>query len=230
MLVIVFLVPMVIANFEVFQPYLSRFFESWNFKLVGTFFAIIFPAFLTGFVGFLAVFKRQTQQITPEGPSAVMNHFKSVTNKNNSTKINGEKENQAKQSIRHFVHVGNNRISGLEVGAKQTFHYLAYMYLIFMAPTLISFISVLICLQVSSSSCSIFVVAFYHIGVIMSCLHSGIANPVSFVLLSKDLFSCFKSRTCHNASLFKQKFQQDEMVNHNKLETICEELDEETVL
>jgi len=228
---------MVIANFEVFQPYLSSFFDSWNFKVVGTFFAIIFPAFLAGFVGFLVVFKKQIQQATPEDPSVVINHFKSVNrlhDKKNIIKIPPavEKEHKEKQRISHFVHVGNNRISELEVGAKQTFNYLAYIYLIFVAPTLISFISVWICLQVSSSSCTLFLVAFHYIGVLVSCFHSGIANPIAFVLLSKDLFSCFKSRACRNAekSFFKQKFQENETENQNKLESICEESDEETAL
>jgi len=143
---------MIIANVEVFQLYLSSFFKSWNFKLVGTFFAFIFPAFLTGSVGFLAVFQRQTQQITTEVSSVAMNHFKSANrlndDKNNIINISAavEKEHKEKQRISHFVHVGNIRISELEVAAKQTFNCLAYIYLIFVAPSLISFVSVLICL------------------------------------------------------------------------------------
>jgi len=72
--------------------------------------------------------------------------------------------------------------------------------------------------------------AFYHIGVLMSCLHSGIANPVAFVLLSRDLLSCLKSRARQNKSVLKHDFQEDETTNPNKLEIICEEPDEETAV
>jgi len=199
---------MIIANLEGFQSYLS------NFKLVGTLFAIVFPLFLTGFVGFLAMFKKHIQQVAPEISSVVMKNNGSIINQlpaanqlNNGTNRTGsagnEKENnkQKQHSKEHFVRIGNNRISQLEVGAKQTFHYLAFIYLIFMAPSLISFIFVLICLQVSPSSYSSFMGAFYHICVITSCLHSGIVDPVAFVFLSKDLFSYFKSRVCRKSSI-----------------------------
>ena len=141
----------------------------------------------------MAKFKKQAQQVTSEDASVI------------SSAVTDVKENKSKHiRTKYFVHVGNNRISELEVKAKETFHYLAYIYLMLMTPTLISLISALICLQVSSSSCSLVLVPFYHIGVLMSCLHSGIANPVAFVLLSKDLLSCLKSRARQNKSVLKQ--------------------------
>jgi len=100
-----------------------------------------------------------------------------------------------------------------------------------MAPIIMVFISALISLHVAPSYSFTFIGAFYHIGLIMSCLHSGFANPVAFVTLSKDLFSCFKSRSYRNRSSFKQELQEDKMVHHpNYLATIDEKPDEESAM
>jgi len=142
MLVFVFLMPMITANLDIFQPYLTSFFDSWNFKLVGTIFAIIIPLFLTGLVGFLAMFKKQTQQqnsppvpsidrssISVNKPHLPVAH---LLNGNSATTVYAdEKENKAKKRKSHFVIIGNNRISEAELKARETFHCIAYIFLIF---------------------------------------------------------------------------------------------------
>ena len=162
-------------------------------------------------------------------------NFPTINQLNNTTyntrKIPGAKGNKVKRITCHFIHIRNNRISQLDLKAKKTFIYIAFIYLMFMIPTLRSFISVMVCLMVSPTSCSSFMVGLYLNGVIMDCLHSSIVNPIAYVLFSKDLFAFFKSRVCRNPSIIsKQKLQVNEISSHNKMETIYEEPNEETEL
>jgi len=237
----ILLISIMIANLEVFQPYLLTFFDVWNVKLLGTLVTMISPLVLSVFVGFLALVKKITDGHIPQQETVNMDNL--GVNQKNLPAINRElndrdnkkriatdpnKDNNTKRRTGHFIHIGNNRISQLDLGAKQTFIYIAFIYLTFMVPTLISFISVFICLLVSPTSCSSSMGALYFIGVIMDCIHSSIVNPVAFVLFSKDFFGFFKSRRCRNGSAIKEKLQVDETSNHNKMGTIYEEPDEET--
>ena len=193
---------------------------------------MISPLVLSGFVGFLALVKKNSKRdyaspltIKMDNQSVNNYNFPTINQLNNTTnnarKIPGAKGNKVKRITCHFIHIRNNRISQLDLKAKKTFIYIAFIYLMFMIPTLISFISVMVCLMVSPTSCSSFMVGLYLNGVIMDCLHSSIVNPIAYVLFSKDLFAFFKSRVCRNPSIIsKQKLQVNETSNQHKMTCI----------
>ena len=58
----ILLISIMIANLEVFQPYLLTFFDVWNVKLLGTLVTMISPLILSVFVGFLALVKKNSER------------------------------------------------------------------------------------------------------------------------------------------------------------------------
>ncbi len=226
--VFIFVIFTGLAN--LFEEYLSTFFSGfWNLKLVGTLVTMILPFCLTGLI---ALFRDQTRREYPPIEISLINIQTRNSSPNNSadyqptdgaTKVAEQKSNNKG----YFVYKGKNRVSQMELGARRTFHYLALIHLIFMAPTLISFISVLICLQAKSSSgidalgCGSFMGALYYIGVIMDCLHSSIVNPVTFALLSGDILVSVKSKVVFRNKAIEREIKVDE--TNSKIGIIDEE-------
>lgn len=82
-------------------------------------------------------------------------------------------------------------INRLDFKAAQTYLFLVKMHLFFHVVKLIPYILIFICLHPisehssgSGAECSSFIKGFYFTSSIMGCIHSSIANPVSFFLLA----------------------------------------------
>jgi len=164
-----------ITQLQIFQDiFMSGVFSSWHFKLIGS---IIF-----GFLPFCLV-----------GQAAIMR----TTCHRNVPSIETDNDHviQPKTSNTNFILIGNNLISRLDFDAAQSFYFLVKMHLILMVIILIPFVLIFICLQqVSEQECSPFIQGFYYTSNLLDCLHSSIANPVAFVLLSRDFLSALESR------------------------------------
>ncbi len=131
---------------------------------------------------------------------------------------NVEKQKYIKREsdeVSHFVLIGSNRISRLDLESHRNFSFLAKVYLIFviLAP-MIPFVFVFGCLEwfddAEESKCSTFVQLFYYFSNILSYLNSSIVNPVGFVALSSDLTSCLKARS-HRKSPAAKELKNHEM-------------------
>jgi len=195
-----------IAKLQVFQElFLDQFFSSWNFKLVGTLFIGTLPFFLAGQ---LAVMANKTRQNYPAAEAIKLQPIPGNRPNKKPPRQDDEAvdthddegtENNEQQDASHFVTIGKNRISRLELEAYRTIYSIGIIYFTFMILIFISFVLVFVCLRrrASPSECSSFVQGFYCSIDLLHCLHSSIANPLAFAFLSRDLSETFKSRRRH---------------------------------
>lgn len=192
------------TKLQVFQElFLDQFFSSRNFKLLGTLFIGMLPFLLAGQLAFMAT---KTQQSYPVAETIKVQQ---VVRPNNGQQHNDdeaadpydddETDNKEQQAASHFVTIGKNRISRLELEAYRTIYLIGIIYFTLMVLIFISFVLVFVCIRwrESPSECSPFVQGFYYSINLLHCLHSSIVNPLAFGLLSKDFSSIFRSRWSH---------------------------------
>jgi len=178
-----------LTNIPIFQEhFLNRFFSSWGFKLVGSLFMGLFP---------LCLACQITIMRTP------------TRSKDNSDPVEKSNRNRANKSSSHFLVVGNNRVSRQDFNAAQNTFLLSKVYLLFQTLTFISVALVISCVirdyspveETHDRKCSSFVQGFYYTCGISSVFYSSMVDPVAFVTLSNDLFSCLKARSYRRSAI-----------------------------
>jgi len=167
-----------IVNLPVSSEFLSQFFSSWNYGMMGTFILGLLPIVL---IGQMAIMKTKTHK-----------HYPSIE------VVHRQHRSRGQQPIyrvkRKCVLIKNERVNALDVEATQNVYFMGKVYLISIAPTIVLFVISSICFQISDgipktasddydSKCSSFIRVFYYCTVLL-CIHSGIVNPTIFVYLS----------------------------------------------
>jgi len=97
----------------------------------------------------------------------------------------------------HFVQIGNQRVSRLDVEAGQGIVLGAKFFSAFAAPVLLCFFILLICVYVSNEpllSCSSFSRICFYIRCFFFGSHSALCNPIVFAIYSPDLISVWNQR------------------------------------
>jgi len=186
----------------------SQFASQANFQLIGSFVIGVFPICLAGQVIALGIKTKQNY------PSIELIHFKPLS-KEQVDNENGQQ--QQEQSIGHFVLIGKNRVSTFELEAARSIYFISKVYLGFMTPTFVLFVAVSLCLQTASltrgdaavgddSTCSSLMTVYYYTVVLLNCIHSSIASPISFVFVSHDFLSVLVARNSKNTVTVIQEF------------------------
>lgn len=188
-----------VFNFKLFEEFVSQIFIStWTFKLVGSIILGFLPLCLTCQVIVGTRTRILSIEINYPGNATVeLGNLRDVSpvEQDNVDDLAKTRNNELAEQRSYFVRIGNNVVSRLELGAARTVDIMTAIYLLFvMTPVFTSFVVVSICLLLSSSlpyDCSPFIGGFYYTGGILNSLHSGIVNPVAFVIVSKRFYDNF---------------------------------------
>lgn len=191
----------------------SQFASQGNFQLIGSFIIGVFPICLAGQV--IAMGIKAGKNYTSIELIHLKPMCKKSPEKNDASDI-FETENGQQQSIGHFVFIGRNRVSMFELDAAQSIYFISKVYLGLMAPAFILFVAVSLCLQIASltrgtaveynSTCSSLMKVYYYTVVLLNCIHSSIASPISYVFVSHDFLSVLMARNSKNTATVIQEF------------------------
>ena len=171
----------IIENFQVFADFVFQFFSSQSFIVVGSLTTGLLPIFL---IGQMIIMGNKTKKHYPS--------VEVVCIKPRRSSCPGQQVQNRLQSYhrkRHFVLIGKQRVSAIDIDAAQNVFFMGKVY--FFAtifPKMVLFCLVSICLQLSSPSradatCMSFIQAFYYLSGLL-CIHSGIVNPIIFAYYS----------------------------------------------
>jgi len=97
----------------------------------------------------------------------------------------------------HFVQVGNQTVSQLEIDAGRGVLISTIAFSCFILPVLFSFGNLYACFQVSkdwTSTCSSWSRTSFYLRAVLLGTHSFMCNPIIFILFSPDLISFWKQR------------------------------------
>ena len=185
------------VNLHFFGQFMSNFFCSGSFTMIGSTIMGLFPLLL---IGQLVIMKTKTHQHYPtiEVVHVKKNHFKK------------QKKNREYRKS-YFVLINNQQVSPQEVETTKIIFFMGKMYLIFMIPRMVCFALVSVCVlsspppgsfpesNVNDADCFSFIKLFYYTSALL-CINSGFVNPISLLFLSHDVLAVFKSIKCRKHS------------------------------
>ena len=185
------------VNLKIFGEFMSNFFCSGSFTMIGTTIIGLFPLLL---IGQLIIMKTKTQQ-----------HYPSIEVVHVKKNIFPKQKRNREYRKSYFLLINNQQVSPQEVETTKCIFLMGKIYLIFMVPRMILFAMVSLCVLISSAPgsfsesnvadahCFSFIKVFYYTSAFL-CIDSGFVNPLSLLFFSHDLLAVFKSIKCRNPS------------------------------